>query len=223
MARSDDLPTEDLNDVIAWRYSNYDTPFWARTNTQDGRWNTAGEASVQYLAMEPNGAWAELIRAEELRSEEDAATVRIPIWVAAVNEVVVDYSTFEKAEAAGFVPEALVDDDWERCQDEGRRLRSLGYSGVMTPSAALPGATNLVVFGARILWAWRRPLVLSATIPATVAAVGSPPNGLVAGVHHFGETHAGLAEYISNQSRREAEPAHSSKARAPTVIGRIAQ
>ena len=52
---------------LRWRYSNYDTPFWARNNTRDGRWNTAGEAAVQYLAMEPNGAWAELIRAEALR------------------------------------------------------------------------------------------------------------------------------------------------------------
>src|SRR5215210_1312866 len=187
MAPSEELPTDDLHDVIAWRYSNYDTPFWARSNTRDGRWNSAGEASVQYLAMEPNGAWAELIRAEELRSEEEVATVRIPIWVAAVNEVVVDYATFDKAEAAGFAPDALVDDDWARCQDEGRRLRDLGYGGVITPSAALPGATNLVIFGARILWAWRRPVVLSATIPATVAAVGSPPNGLVSGVRNFGE------------------------------------
>lgn len=212
MAPSDDLPTEKLNDVIAWRYSNYDTPFWAGNNTRDGRWNTAGEAAVQYLAMEPNGAWAELIRAEGLRSEDEVETVRIPIWVAAVNEVVVDYSTFEKAEAAGFAPDALVDDDWIRCQDEGRRLRELGYGGVITPSAALPETMNLVIFGARILWGWRRPLVLSATIPATVAAVGSPPGGLVGGVRQFGDSHAGLAEYArikavkKSPQRRKPDP-----------------
>jgi RES domain-containing protein len=206
MAPSEDLPTEDLNDVIAWRYSNYDTPFWARSNTRDGRWNTTGEASVQYLAMEPNGAWAELIRAEELRSEDEVATVRIPIWVAAINEVVVDYSTFDKAEAAGFAPDALVDDDWARCQQEGSRLRTLRYSGVITPSAALPGSTNLVIFGARILWAWRRPLVLSATIPATVAAVGSPPHGLVGGVRHFGDAHADLAEHARIKAVQKPNP-----------------
>lgn len=206
MARSDDLPTAALDDVIAWRYSNYDTPFWARDNTQDGRWNSASEASVQYLAMEPNGAWAELIRAEELRSEEEVATVRIPIWVAAVSEVVVDYSTFDKAEAAGFAPDALVDDDWARCQDEGRRLRDLGYGGVITPSAALPGATNVVIFRSRILWAWRRPVVLSATIPATVAAVGSPPAGLVGRVRYFGGTHAGLGEYARIKAVEKPAP-----------------
>ena len=208
MGRSErNLPTHGLREVITWRYSNYDTPFWARNNSRDGRWNTAGEAAVQYLAMEPNGAWAELVRAENLRSEEEVATVRIPIWVAAVNEVLVDYSTFQRAEAAGFAPDALIDDDWSRCQDEGRRLRVLGYGGVITPSAALPGATNVVIFGSRILWAWRRPLVLSAAIPATVAAVGSPPAGLVGRVRHFGADHTGFAEYarikaVEPESRR---------------------
>jgi RES domain-containing protein len=190
-----DLPTIDLRDAIAWRYSNYDTPFWARANTRDGRWNAAGEASVQYLAMEPNGAWAELIRAEELRSEDEVATVRMPLWVAAVNEVVVDYSTFDKAEAAGFAPAALIEDDWMRCQEEGRRLRTLGYGGVITPSAALPGGQNIAIFGARILWEWRRPRVLAATVPATVAAIGSPPAGLVERVRYFDDAHAGFTEY----------------------------
>lgn len=198
------LPTIDLVDTIAWRYSNYDTPFWARANTRDGRWNASREASVQYLAMEPNGAWAELIRAENLRSEAEAATVRMPLWVAAVNEVLVDYSTFEKAEAAGFPPEALVDDDWTKCQDEGRRLRDHGYGGVVTPSAALPGATNIVIFGPRILWEWRRPRVLAATIPAAVAAIGAPPVGLVERVRHVGDEHAGYAEYARIKAVRNA-------------------
>lgn len=205
MARSTPgLPTIDLRDAIAWRYSNYDTPFWARSNTRAGPWNAAGEAPVQYLAMEPNGAWAELIRAEELRTEDEVAMVRMPLWVAAVNEVVVDYSTFEKAEAAGFAPEALIDDDWTHCQDEGRRIRGLGYGGLIAPSAALPGGQNLVIFGARILWEWRRPRVLAATIPATVAAIGSPPVGLVNRVRYFGDAHTGFGEYARIQAVRSA-------------------
>lgn len=200
-----DLPTLDLRDTIAWRYSNYDTPFWARANTRPGRWNLAGEASVQYLAMEPNGAWAELIRAEELRTEDEVASVRMPLWVAAVNEVLVDCSTFEKAEAAGFAPDALVEDDWTGCQDEGRRLRTLGYGGVVTPSAALPGGQNIVIFGPRILWEWRRPRVLAATIPATIAAIGAPPVGLVNRVRYFGDAHTGIGEYARIKAVRNSE------------------
>ena len=41
----------------------------------------------------------------DLRSESEAATFRATLWQLQVNEgVVVDYSTFEKAERAGFPP-----------------------------------------------------------------------------------------------------------------------
>ena len=143
---------------MAWRYSNYDTPFWVRANTRAGRWNAAREDAVQYLTFDPDAAWAELIRAENLRSERDVEYVRMPIWVARVDEKnLVDYSTFDQAEAAGFPPDALIDDDWGRCQREGTRLREGGYAGVVCPSAALPGATNVTLFGARIVWRWTRP------------------------------------------------------------------
>jgi RES domain-containing protein len=188
-------PTISLDGVIAWRYSNYDTPFWARANTRAGRWNGSREAAVQYLTLAPNGAWAELIRAEILRSETEVAMVRMPIWVAGLNEVLVDYSTFEKADVAGFPPDSLVDDDWGRCQEEGRRLRSLGYGGVVTPSAALPGCVNVTIFGPRILWDWNREPPMASAVSATVAAVGSPPRGLVEQVRFFGDNHSGFEEY----------------------------
>jgi RES domain-containing protein len=201
-----DPPTMSLDNVIAWRYSNYDTPFWARPNTRDGRWNIAGEAPVQYLTLEPNAAWAELIRAEDLHSEQDVAMVRMPIWVAAVNVVLVDYSTFTKADQAGFAPEALIDDDWQRCQEEGRRLRQLGYGGVIAPSAALHDALNVTVFGARILWSWARRPPMASAISATVAAVGSPPEGLVERVRFRGAEHAGYQEYTRIKAlERETE------------------
>lgn len=189
------VPTITLDGRIAWRYSDYDTPFWARANTRSGRWNVAHAVAVQYLTLEPNAAWAELIRAERLTTEEEVETVRMPIWVARVNETLVDYSTFAKAEDAGFAPDALIDDDWTRCQAEGERLRHLGYRGVLTPSAALPGATNVTIFGARILWDWNRAPALASALAATVAAVGSPPQRLVSHVRRIGDAHSGYDEY----------------------------
>jgi RES domain-containing protein len=112
----------------------------ARANSQPGRWHSAGDGPTQYLAMSTNAAWAELIRNEELTTEEEVALVGIKMWAVQIERALVgDYSTLEKADAAGFDPEALIDDDHSRAQVEGTRLRAAGYHGVLAPSAALPG------------------------------------------------------------------------------------
>lgn len=175
---------------LAFRYSNYDTPFWARPNSDSGRWHQAGEGSIQYLSTTVDGAWAELVRAEGLRSEPEISLVRMPMWVAEVHlQRIADYETFDKASDAGFPAEALIEDDYNRCQEEGKRLREAGFQGVIAPSAALPGALNLTLFGSRIASSWGvRPLLVS-SIPATKLAVGAPPEGVVERVRHVGEVH----------------------------------
>jgi len=126
-------------DEIAHRYSSYDTPFWARENTQPGRWHERGHGPAQYLSLSTDGAWAELIRNEELTTEDEVAMVSVQMWAVAVDQaMIIDYSTFERAEAAGFDPEALVDERYGRCQQEGARLRQLGFSGVLAPRARWP-------------------------------------------------------------------------------------
>jgi RES domain-containing protein len=183
-------------DEVAFRYSNYDTPFWVRPNSEPGRWHRAGDAATQYLSTTVDGAWAELIRAESLHSEQEAALVRMPMWVAEVHvQRIADYATFERAAAAGFPPEALIDDDHSRCRAEGRRLREEGFQGVLAPSAALPGSLNLTLFGARIASTWRLRPLLASSIPATRIAVGAPPEGIVAQVRHRGEKHAQYEQF----------------------------
>jgi hypothetical protein len=186
---------------VAFRYSNYDTPFWVRPNTQPGRWHSPGEGATQYLSTTTDGAWADLIRNEDLRSEADAAMVSMPLWQARVETYLVDYSTFALAERSGFAADALVDDDQQRCRAEGRRLRDLGYAGVLAPSAALPGATNLTLFGPRVSTSWESEPSLASAIPATVLTHGAPPRGLVAHVRFRGQVHAGLREHLSGRSK----------------------
>src|SRR4051794_26900406 len=136
---------------VAFRYSDYDVPLWARANTRDGRWHRAHTVPTQYLSLSSDGAWAELVRWENLRTPEELALVRMPMWVLAIEESrIADYSSFEAATAAGFAADALVDDDYTRCQAEGDRLRSEGYRGVMAPSASCPGEVNLTLFGPRV-------------------------------------------------------------------------
>lgn len=188
--------------LAAFRYSDYDTPFWARPNTAAGRWNHPGEDATQYLSLHPDGAWAALARAEDLQSDKELALVRMPIWVASISEhAIVDYSDFARAEEAGLAPEALVDDDYTRCQAEGQRLRRLGYRGVLAPSAALPGLLNLTLFGSRIVSGWARERKLASSIPATVVAVGAPAAGLAARVRFIDRPHAGYQEYRKARER----------------------
>lgn len=190
-------------DRLVHRYSSYDTPFWARDNTQPGRWHVWGDGPTQYLSFSTDGAWAELIRSEELETEAEVAMVSVQMWaVHVVQAMVVDYATFDQAEAAGFDPDALVSEDYTRCQREGRRLRQLGFSGVLAESAALPGEVNLTLFGPRMASTWHRPPLLASSLPATVITKGAPPPGLLGRVRAKGAPHAGLESFRS--SRREA-------------------
>lgn len=188
----------------AFRYADYDTPLWARPNTEAGRWHSARTEPTQYLCLSPDGCWADLIRGENLRSEPEVAFIRMPLWVLKVDEErIADYSTFEKAEAAGFQPHALVDEDWERCQAEAERLRQLGFRGVLSPAAALPGETALTLFGGRRAVGWEDQPSLASAIPAKIVTVGAPPAGLIERVRFRGEEHAGHAAYAVARARRD--------------------
>lgn len=193
-------------DEVAFRYSNYDTPFWVRPNSEPGRWHRIGDGATQYLSTTVDGAWAELIRAEGLRSEQEMALVRMPMWVAEAHvQRIADYRAFEKAETAGFPPEALIDDDYSRCQEEGKRLREAGFQGVLAPSAALPSSLNLTLFGPRIASTWRLRPLLASSIPAMKIAVGAPPEGIVGRVRHRGEKHKLYEEFRgAMRTRRRA-------------------
>ncbi len=185
---------------VAFRYSDYDTPLWARPNTRAGRWHTARSEPTQYTCLSPDGCWADLIRQENLRTELDVALVRMPLWVLKIDEHrIADYRTFEKAEAAGFPPDALVDEDWERCQAEAKRLKHLGFRGVLSPAAALPGETALTLFGGRRAVSWDEAPRLVSAIPSKIVTIGAPPTGLVERVRFRGEEHS---EYVSYAAAR---------------------
>lgn len=189
---------------IAHRYSSYDSPFWVRENSLPGRWHRIGDGPTQYLSLSTDGAWAELIRGEGLRTEDEVAMVSVSMWAVLVDQgIVADYSTFERAEQAGFDPAALVEEDYIRCQLEAARLREHGYAGVLAPSAALPDAVNLTLFGPRVASMWNRASLLASSIPATIITKGAPPPGLLNNVRHVGAVHAGLAEHQAKKVAKE--------------------
>jgi hypothetical protein len=148
------------------------------------------------MALDAEAPFAELVRHEDLRTEEAAATYRTTIWQLRVDEgSVVDYRSFEKAEAAGFPADALVEDDYERCQAEAQWLKSHGVDALLSPSAALPGSVNLTLFGPRVAIDWNTNVTLASTVPAQRLTTGSPPAGLVGRVRFFGMAHSGLVQY----------------------------
>jgi hypothetical protein len=188
---------------IAHRYSSYDTPFWVRENSQPGRWHRPGDGPTQYLSLSTDGAWAELIRNEELRVEDEVAMISVSMWAVLIEEAAIaNYSTFEQAERSGFDPAALVSEDYEQCQSEGARLRKEGFSGVIAPSAALPGGLNVTLFGARMMSTWDRPKFLASSIPATIITKGAPPPGLLLRVRHLGAPHSGLVEHLAKRVQK---------------------
>jgi hypothetical protein len=191
----------DFNEV-AFRYSDYDVPLWARANSRGGRWHRARTEGTQYLSLSVDGSWAELVRWENLRTPGEVRLVRMPMWVLRIRESrLADYSSFERAEEGGFPPEALVDEDYTRCQEEGDRLRSVGFRGVLAPSASCPGEVNLTLFGPRVAVSWDTPAakLLAAFIPTKQLAVGHPPEAVLPRVRHVGAVHEGLAAFIASR------------------------
>jgi RES domain-containing protein len=193
--RSD--PTFSDWDGIAYRTTSYDAPLWVNPNRRSGRWNIAGQRCTQYLCLDGAAPFAEVLRHEDLRTPTVASHYSTTIWQLRIRDgAIVDYSDFERAEAAGFEAEALVEDDHERCQVEAQWLFDKGARGVLSPSAALPGSTNLTLFGPRVSVAWNTTTSLVSAVPAQKLATGHPPAGLTERVRYFGQSEPLLMEYL---------------------------
>jgi hypothetical protein len=143
---------------IAYRHTALGIPpLWygagATTLRQEsGRWHREGEALAQYLALSSDGAWAERVRYESIRTEDERRQDRRCLWQLLVQEErIADLSSFEAWAACGLDP-ALAVGDHGACQPLADELRATGCRGVLAPSAALDvaGAVNLTLFGERI-------------------------------------------------------------------------
>jgi hypothetical protein len=125
------------------------------------------------------------------------------LWQVEIEQTgIADYGNFEKAEEAGFPPEALIDDNQAACRAEGLRLRKAGFTGVLYPSAALPGEISLVLFGPKILLPWGAPRVLASGVPGMRLTVGAPPLDVLPRVRHIGARHTGFSKYKRQGSPR---------------------
>lgn len=173
------LPVSAPGSLTIFRYTDYDVPFWARSNTRAGRWNEVGDGPTQYWSLTSDAAWAELIRAKDLYTEQELEMVRMPIWACRIPAVgLLDLHDATTLEGCGLTPGDLVADDWRACQQTAPILRAEA-PGIITPCVALDGHANVTLFGPRRAIDWRTKPALVSTVPACKVAVGRPPPGLI--------------------------------------------
>lgn len=174
----------------------------------DGRWHRQGEGYVQYLALEPLGAWAELVRYEGIRGNARAEQYRRRLWLVFVREHdIADLSTFSRYDACGLDPRVAVGPH-EHSQPLADELRAAGFRGVLSPSAALVGATNLALFGERYekvllggLATWPNPQP-DLRVPCSLVVEGNPPAQLITETVFEGMEHDGYRAWLRVGSPR---------------------
>jgi hypothetical protein len=89
---------------------------------------------VQYFADTPTGAWAELLRHEEITDPADLAGISSRLWAVQIRDVEMDEPKLPLS-ALTSTPEG-----YEVCRTEARRLRAAGAVRLVTIGAALqPG------------------------------------------------------------------------------------
>lgn len=175
--------------MITFRHADPRFPFlWETADQPDARWHAAGDGPVHYLADTPDGAWAELLRHEEITDPSDLEGIRRSLWAIDLPTPPADETSLSPADLQG--PPAT----YPRCRREAARLRALGRPGLKAPSAALlpGGATGWTVNGGLepgpsldgtvfVLFGLRPDLVGWRAVEA-----GAPGTELLPRVRHFG-------------------------------------
>jgi hypothetical protein len=86
---------------------------------------------VQYFADTPPGAWAELLRHEEITDPADLAGISTRLWAVRIGDLEMHEPKLSKADLTS------APDGYEICRAEARRLRAAGAVRLVAVSAAL--------------------------------------------------------------------------------------
>lgn len=118
---------------MVFRHADPRLPFfWEDHRQPPARWHGSDEGPAQYTCDTPDGAWAEFLRHEEIRTPEDLATIRRALWAIEIDDA-----------EPGIRPELSVSTmtggvaTYEACRAAARQLRASGATRLDTPSAAL--------------------------------------------------------------------------------------
>lgn len=198
-----------MPEFVGFRVASWDRPLRVNPNRQPGRWNRAGSPPTQYIALHPLASWAEYLRWHDLRDPRRIGEIRLGVWAIRVIVDDVRVVRYDTASSIGLRAEDLVDDDWTQCQAAADRLRAdrAAPKVLQTPSAALPGALNIVILGPRVAIPYRLEPIDSGDLPVTLAAAGArPPTSLLGLVRYRGEEHPELAAWQRGERFELIEP-----------------
>lgn len=120
--------------TVAFRHGDPRYPFfWETTEQPAARWHAAGDGPVQYLADTPDGAWAELLRHEEITEAGDLAGISRRLWAVEFDEAA---EVVRPVDVPDYVARGGLD-SYPACQAAAASLRNAGATCLRAPSAAL--------------------------------------------------------------------------------------
>jgi RES domain-containing protein len=196
-------------ELAGFRVASWDTPLRVNPNRNAGRWNYADSGATQYVGLHPLAPWAEYLRWHDIRDAAYARNIRLGVWaLRLIIDDVLEVS-YETASALGLRPDDLISDDWSACQAAGERLRNdrSGPKVLRTPSAALPGAQNIVIFAPRVPIPYSFEPIDEADVPVSLAAAGArPPASLLELVRFRGEPHPEFEAWLRGEAFELIEP-----------------
>ena len=174
--------------VTLWRNTPPGAPFlWEVDNARPARWHAAGDGPAQYFADTPAGAWAELLRHEEIVDPADVAGLARDLWAVEVPDAEVEAATPITGPADVMLGGPAT---YAACQRLAAAARADGALAVVAPSATLVAGSaagwrvdaGLVraddADGQVVVLYGRRPSLVG----QRAVAAGQPPADLVADV-----------------------------------------
>ena len=192
--------------MIAFRQVDRRYPFlWEDASQPAARWHADGDGPAHYFADTPDGAWAELLRHEEITDPDDLLTVRRQMWAVEIGD--------PPAERVALPLEVVMGgpDTYRTCQETARAIRHRGVHRVAAVTAALkPG-------GAR---GWRVEGGVQPGDPRdglTIVIVG-PPRDLVAWVAaEDARPSADLLDRVNHYGQATSTPAQRGRTRQASL------
>lgn len=115
-----------------------------------GRYHRQSDPGTWYSSLTEHGAWAEHIRHHPAGGVSPMEVRRRIGRARAVDLVVLDLTDAKVRKQLGTRKQHLIGKDWTTCQRLASLARAAGLDGILAPSAALPGQTNLVVFASAL-------------------------------------------------------------------------